>query len=142
MTIALTKEVLKKNIKDIACCFLIVLLVLGICTKSSPLYPINDWDDSNGFLTAARMLKNGKIIYKDLFEHKGPLLHFIHVVAVTISANSFFGVFILELIAGTIFIYICYKILELYKINNKWLFLIIVTAFTYSAVSFRFWRFS
>ena len=67
-----------------------------ICTKSSPLYPTNDWLDANCYMTVGRAMLKGKMPYRDLFEHKGPLLYILHMAASFISWNSFFGVFLIE----------------------------------------------
>ena len=77
------------------CLFLSILFLL-ICTKSSPLYPFNDWVDSNAFFTMGKGMINGKVLYRDLFEQKGPLLYFIHGLSYLISNKTFLGVFIFE----------------------------------------------
>ena len=59
-------------------CLLISSAFLLICTKSSPLYPLNDWQDANAFFTMGKGMMNGKVLYRDLFEQKGPLLYFMH----------------------------------------------------------------
>lgn len=74
-------------------------MYLLICTKSSPLYSLNDWVDSNAFFTMGKGIINGKIPYKDLFEQKGPLLYFIHGISYIISNKTFIGVFILEVLS-------------------------------------------
>lgn len=74
------------------------VITMLICTKSSPLYPFNDWVDANCFLTVGRSMLYGLLPYRDLFEQKGPLLYFIHAAAALVSQRSFFGVFIIELI--------------------------------------------
>ena len=37
------------------------LVTMLICTKSSPLYPINDWVDANTYLTIGRGLIKGRV---------------------------------------------------------------------------------
>ena len=70
-------------------CFFLSILFLLICTKSSPLYPFNDWVDSNAFFTMGKGMINGKVLYRDLFEQKGPLLYFIHGLSYLISNKTF-----------------------------------------------------
>ena len=67
-------------------------------------------------------MANGLIIYKDLFEQKGPILYLIHAIAYIISNTTFFGVFIFEIIAFSIFLYFVNKIISIYfrKIHFLW----------------------
>ena len=103
-------------------CLLNAVIFLLICSKSSLLYPFNNWDDANSFFTMGKGMSNGLIIYKDLFEQKGPILYLIHAIAYIISNTTFFGIFIFEIIAFTIFLYFTNKIISLYcrKIHLVW----------------------
>ena len=38
-------------------------LTILICSKSSPLYPINDWVDANTYLTIGRAMHDGAVPY-------------------------------------------------------------------------------
>lgn len=95
-------------------CFLTALSVLLFCTRSSPLYPMNDWDDVNCFFTVGKGMFNGKVVYRDLYEQKGILLYFLHGLCWLISHRGFIGVFILELTACTAFLYYSYRIMRLW----------------------------
>ena len=85
-----------------------------ICSKSSFLYPLNVWVDANCFFTMGKAMFNGKVLYLDLFDQKGPLLFFIYGLASLISYKTFLGVFILEVISFTIFLYYAYKLIRMY----------------------------
>lgn len=93
---------------------IISILALLIGTKSSPLYPLNDWVDANAFLTMWKGMANNLVPYRDLFEQKGPLLYFLHMLAYFISHQTFLGVFLLEVVSMTLFLYYAYKILRIY----------------------------
>lgn len=97
-----------------AVCALISLLFLGIATRSSPLYPLNDWVDSNCFFTVGKAMMNGQVVYRDIYEQKGILLYLIHGIAYLISNTTFIGVFIFEVISFTFFLYLAYLIGRLY----------------------------
>ena len=103
-------------------CFFLSILFLLICTKSSPLYPFNDWVDSNAFFTMGKGMINGKVLYRDLFEQKGPLLYFIHGLSYLISNKTFLGVFIFEVFSFSFFLLYCNKIISLY-FNKKYSFI-------------------
>ena len=64
------KKILDNRLFIIFFCFITSFLILLICSKSSPLYPFNDWVDANAFFTMGKGLFNGKVLYKDLFEQK------------------------------------------------------------------------
>ena len=80
-------------------------ITLLICSKSSPLYPVNDWVDANTYLTVGRGMLHGMVPYRDLYEQKGPLLYMLHAGAAAVTEKSFLGVFIIEVIACTAFLY-------------------------------------
>lgn len=118
-------------------CLIISFVFLLICTKSSPLYPINDWVDSNAFFTMGKGMMNGKILYRDLFEQKGPLLYFIHGLAYLISNNTFLGVYIFEGIFFAVFLYFSNKIINLYY-NKKYSYIAlpIISAIVLNLINF------
>lgn len=103
---------------------MISVLFLLIGTKSSPLYKINDWYDAQCFFTMGKSMMKGIIPYLDLFEQKGPLLFFIYGVASLISENNFLGVFFLEIISYTIFLYYMNKIIGIF-INEKYSYILL-----------------
>ena len=78
-------------------------LTITFVSTSSPLYPFNPWDDVNVFFTLGRGIKHGLVPYKDIFDHKGPLLYFIYFLAVLISEKSFVGVWLIECIAASVY---------------------------------------
>ncbi len=110
-------------------CFFVSLFLLLICTKSSPLYPMNDWVDANAFFTMGKGIFHGKVPYRDLFEQKGPLLYFIHAIAYGISRRSFLGVFAIEVISFSVFLFFIYQIVRLYCSAVQSLIAIPIVAF-------------
>ncbi|MBA4383604.1 MAG: hypothetical protein C0410_02610 [Anaerolinea sp.] len=95
-------------------CLFVSALLLLICTKSSPLYPFNDWVDSNAFFTMGKGMMNGKIPYRDLFEQKGVLLFFLHGIAYLISNNTFLGVYFLEVLSFSIFLFFSFQSITIF----------------------------
>lgn len=94
--------------------FLTAALTLLICSKSSPLYPMNDWVDVHCFLTLGKGLLNGMVPYVDLYEQKGPVLYFIYALVALFSQKSFFGQYLLEVISFGLFLYFSGRIALLY----------------------------
>lgn len=112
------------------------LFMLSICSTCSFLYPFHTWDDSNCFFTVGKSVWFGKVMYRDLFEQKGPLLYFIHSFAYLISHRSFIGIFIFEVIAATFFMFFCWKTLALFSSKFCGIFVPLIAAVAFSSTSF------
>ncbi len=110
---------MKQNKKVIIYSIFLSFLFLWIATKSSPIYPINDWVDANAFFTMGKGLMNGLIPFHDLFEQKGPILYFIYGIGYLISHKTFLGIFFIEGISLTVVLYYFYKILKLYNRDRQ-----------------------
>jgi len=94
--------------------FILSVVFLAVCSKSSFLYPFNDWYDANDFLTMGKGIAHGLVPYRDLYEQKGPILYFLHTICYLIPGPHFFGVYVLEAAAFTLFLYHAGKIILLY----------------------------
>lgn len=80
-------------------CIVAAALLLLLCSQCSPLYPLNIWGDANCLLTVGRVMKAGGVVYRDIYEQKGPTLYLIHAVAACISDDSFLGVYVMEVLS-------------------------------------------
>ena len=106
---------LKKEQKHLLIyCALLSLLFLAVCSQSSFLYPLNDWYDANDFLTMGKGILHGFVPYRDLYEQKGPILYFLHSICALVPGPHFFGVYLLEAGAFTVFLYYAAKLILLY----------------------------
>lgn len=123
------KEVLMKQIDEkyykmiiIIYCLLNAILFLTVCSKNSFLYVFNNWDDPHSFFTMGKGMANGYIIYKDLFEQKGPIIYAMHAIAYIISNRTLIGVFLFEILSFTVFLYFISEIMSLYvrKVHALW----------------------
>lgn len=90
---------------DLAFCALAATVLLTLCSMCSPLYPLNIWADPNCLMTVGRAMKHGSVLYRDIYEQKGPLIYLIHMFAACITEKSFFGVFLFEIAAWTATLY-------------------------------------
>lgn len=88
--------------------------VITVCSKSSPLYPFNDWADSNCYLTVGRAMLRGRVLYRDIYEQKGILLYALHAAAACVSGRSFLGMWLWEIAAAWMFLLFSYKMLRLF----------------------------
>lgn len=105
-------------------CLLISFIILSITSKNSYLYPLNDWVDVNAFFTVGKGMMNGIVPYKDIFEQKGLLLYFIYGIGYLISHKTLHGVFIVEVLFFTIFLYYIHKIISLF-LNKKYSYILL-----------------
>lgn len=76
-------------------CFLFLFFI----SKFSPLYPVNEWSDINVYFNVGKAIANGKVLYSEIFDHKGPLLFFIYAIGYILSPSSTqWGMFIIQLV--------------------------------------------
>ncbi|MBE5844310.1 MAG: hypothetical protein E7302_09040 [Butyrivibrio sp.] len=115
-----------------------VFAFLLLASRSSFLYVCNNWDDANSYFSVGKALFNGKMPYRDVFDQKGMYLYFFYGLAYLIKSTSFFGVFILEIVFGTIDVIGFYKILNLY-ISEKQSAFLAPAAYATIVVSRSFW---
>ena len=85
-----------------------------LLTRSSFLYPYNNWDDANSYLSMGKSMMHGAVIYRDLFDQKGPYLYFLYGLSSLISRTDFAGVFAMEVLFGAIDLWLLRRILGLY----------------------------
>ena len=117
-------------------CLISALLILLLCTKSSPIYPLNDWEDANIIFTVGKGMTQGKVPYRDLFDQKGPFSFFLYAVASLISGTSFTGLYILEALSFSVFLYYSYQTVCLYENRNAYLCIPVLGMLVASAMSF------
>jgi len=126
----------RENRKRAVLCAVTAVGVLTFCTRSSFLFPLNNWVDSNCFFTVGKGMMNGLVPYRDLLEQKGPLLYMLHALAWLISHDSFFGVYLLEIAAAFGFLYFSCRSLQLY-VGRAALYLIpLIALLTYTCLPF------
>ena len=92
------------RLKQAGWCVAIAAAVLLLCSKSSPLFVLNDWMDANIFFTMGKSMFSGKVLYRDVFDHKGPVLYFIYGIGWLLDHTGFTGVFLLEVASFAAFL--------------------------------------
>ena len=83
--------------------------VLLVCSGTSPLYRGHDWTDANTYLTMGRSLLQGVVPYRDLFDHKGPLLYGIYALGALLHPQGFYGIFLLQVLSLAATLYALYQ---------------------------------
>lgn len=91
----------------------IAAVCLTLCSKSSPLFVLNDWMDANIFFTMGKSMLRGRVLYRDVFDHKGPVLYLLYGVASLLHPTGFTGVLVLEIAAFAVFLHYGLRTAEL-----------------------------
>lgn len=104
--------------KDVITAFVASVLTMTFMSTSSPLYPFNYWNDADLFLTVGKSVKDGIVLYRDIYEQKGPVLYFIHALCAYISDKTFFGVYLLEILMCFVFLIFARKLVRLFIKDN------------------------
>ena len=123
--------------KEALICFALSALLILLCSMSSPLYPLNIWDDANCLLTVGRVMKSGGVLYRDIYEQKGPLLYGIHMLAACISETSFLGVYWLETLSFAALLLFVRRMLRLWASERAaWASVLLFGAFAATSRAF------
>lgn len=97
-----------------------LLLFTFIISMQSTLNPWNVTDiianDSNVFRSIGNYMVNGLMPYKDLFDHKGPIIYLINYLGIIISPK--YGIWLLEYIFMFITLFYIYKCAKLICKDN------------------------
>lgn len=116
-----SKSIFLKNKRNeiIFDCFacLLVALIASIQFNSFPLLQRVPATDSAVFLHIGKMMHDGAIPYKDLFDHKGMIMYFIQYLA-TFCRDINIGLWIVEVLNMAIFAYLILKISVLFTKNK------------------------
>lgn len=126
--IDLSEHIHLKNFLIILLCFGITFLFFLFCNPNSFLYVFNNNPDQNWYITMGEGMLAGKVPYKDLFEHKGPLVYFAYALGALFD-NNYLGAFFFEIIFGVAFLYTAYKILKRYLSEKSSIVLLFLVAF-------------
>lgn len=99
---------------------IIIFIAFIVCFQSdtNPLIKNTTDIDSSVFIYIAKLMQNGKLPYKDVFDHKGPLLYLINYTGLSFGSNSYIGIWIIENIFMIINLIYMYKISKLF-IKNR-----------------------
>lgn len=103
----------KKIIRMIVLCYLLFMaFMISMQSPMNPFHVTLAGVDSSVFHYVASVMKHGGAIYRDTFDHKGPLLYFINYLGLSISYYS--GAWLIEFIALCISNLAAYKTARLF----------------------------
>ncbi len=73
-----------------------VLLIGALVLPSLPIYQLPTVRDPGIFSYAGEQILKGKTLYSDVWDHKGPLIYYLHALGIAIGGHSGWGVWILN----------------------------------------------
>ncbi|QWR76320.1 glycosyltransferase family 39 protein [Candidatus Magnetomonas plexicatena] len=79
---------------------IILLIVSAFILLQSPLAPFANkmvYNDSAIYIYSAKEILKGKLMYKEIFDHKGPMLYVINIIGLWILKGNLTGIWLVEL---------------------------------------------
>lgn len=95
-------------------CLFTAAVLITLFSRSSFLYPFNNWADTNVYMTIGREMLRGAVPYRDLFDHKGVLWYILYMIANLISTKTFLGLYLIEIFSFSIFLFYSWKLLDIF----------------------------
>lgn len=109
--------------------WIIVLLTIStlflffFSISTSPLYNYFGFDSAI-FMTVGKSIANGKMLYSEIFDHKGPLLFFINALGWKIGGTN--GIFIIQIFNLSLVLYSIYKLSSIFDTTKQYIAFIII----------------
>ena len=97
---------------------IVVPILISIAGAFFALYPSHPGNmtlpsrDSGVFLYTGWRLLNGDIPYRDVWDHKPPLIYFVDALGLTLTPDSLWGVWIVQFIFIFFTLFLIYKLLD------------------------------
>lgn len=132
------KQIKKDDLRFLFFSVLLACLLMTFGSMTSFLFPLHTGVDQNCFLSVAKAMVEGRVLYADIYEQKGPLLYALHLPAALMPRLRFFGVYLMQIACWVWILHAIRKLAGLYLSPRDSAFvaaasaLIIVTAFCYS----------
>lgn len=98
--------------------FSFAVLVISLFSTCSFLYPLNPWDDANVYMTIGNAMHSGRELYVDIFDHKGPMLFFMHEIAAVLSRSNFVGIYLIEVVCCFFFLLYSLRTMRLFSSSS------------------------
>lgn len=103
--------------------YVFAAMLLLFCTPNSPLFTTQSWVDPNVYMDVGRALNEGRVLYRDIFDHKGPLFLMLFAVLAPVSKYSLMGLYLLQTVClGTGLVFL-FKTSRLYLTRTASLFI-------------------
>lgn len=90
------------------------LLVLFFSCIHSPYYRFAHCTDANIYMSVARAMRHGLMPYRDVFDHKGPLLYLLNALAAAFFPTKMTGVYLVLSVSFSTFLFYGYRTARLF----------------------------
>lgn len=96
--------------------FLLLLLtyIVSLTLYSNPLSQFLPGHDSSMFQYFGYAMDNGRTMYTEIFDHKGPMIFVINYVGVLLSTQNIHGIYFLEFLSLFVYFLFSYKTIHLW----------------------------
>lgn len=121
--------------------FATAFVFVTLLSNCSFLYPTNPWSDANCFYTVGRCLNDGRVLYRDVYEQKGPWLYFLHACVEWIpgqNVNPFLEIYFIEVLAATATLFFLARTILLFRPRRALAFLPLLAAVIYTCRSYSY----
>ncbi|CAJ1229451.1 hypothetical protein LZY01_11220 [Levilactobacillus zymae] len=92
---------------------LLGFFIMLICSYTSPAFYFDYSPDNNAFFTVGKAMAHGQVLYKDIFEQKGPYIYLLHIIAYLVAQRSFVFIYFYESLTLIASMYLTYRIAKL-----------------------------
>lgn len=117
---------LRKELRLELIAIMIFAIIAALCSfVGSPLIK-SDGCDGPVWVTMGRAMASGKVVYKEIFDHKGWYLYFLYMIAALISDSSLLGLFVIEAVQFFIELWLLYKMMTLISLTEKQAFFVTI----------------
>ncbi|WP_313844744.1 teichoic acid glycosyl transferase [Levilactobacillus namurensis] len=97
---------------------LVGTFIMAICTYTSPVFYFDYSPDNNAFFSVGKAMMHGKVLYKQIFEQKGPYIYLIHGLAYLVDHRSFVLIYVFEALTLIAAMFLTYRIAKLVLRNH------------------------
>jgi hypothetical protein len=89
----------------------LMAVISALLVPSRMLLSTGPPDDSSVFAYIGWAMKHGLMPYRDIWDHKGPLLYYLQFAGVSLHPASTFGIGLLELLAWSLAFFLIYRVI-------------------------------
>src|SRR5699024_5843236 len=106
----------KKSLNSIFILILIFALtfVTSLSLNSNPFSEFLPRHDSSMFMYFGHAMNNGKMIYTEIFDHKGPMIFIINYLGMLLTTKNISGIYYLEFISLFFYFFFTFKTMKLW----------------------------
>lgn len=126
------KYLIKRGIIYTIIAMFVTAFMMLLSASTSPLYSDYCDGDSSIFMLIGKAIANGKNVYTDYFDHKGPILFYINALGYRLTGSKT-GVFIIQCIMLSITAIFMYKTARIFTRTIRSVICVVLTILAFSS---------